>query len=373
MPIIDLQTRARELGRIRIGQVVPTKTGKTRPAKLDRFRITAYSKDLIEKIAALYGGEVQEWTPQGKGAPGWEVVTTSTRLPVLVPPQPVSQWYETWSGGGCQRRCDGVHEVLSDSPCLCGPDPAQRMCKPTTRLNVVLREVEGVGVFRLETKGYYAAVELPSAAELLAASRGYISGYLSLEERVVTRDGETRRFMVPTIDVEVTPMQLMAGAGSVQAISRQQDAAAIAAPEPRALPSAPEPARLDPDSVRAAIAAVTSLDGLRALWHDAKTAGLEDLVKARAEQLKPKPKPEPLPGDDDLPPQQALQQLQTQGEQITALDPDEMWSKIMRTVPGTWDTDQVETEFANYTGVPAEQASAVDMARFLDHLAQVKP
>src|SRR5688572_2796212 len=123
MAIITLQRRARELGRIRIGQVVKGSNGKTRPEKLDRFRLTAASKPLLEGVARLYGGSVAAWTPANGGPSQWEVVTTSTRLPVLVPPQPVSQFYELWSGGGCQRRCDGERELLSEKPCLCDPDP----------------------------------------------------------------------------------------------------------------------------------------------------------------------------------------------------------------------------------------------------------
>jgi hypothetical protein len=344
MPILDLQQRARELGRIRIGQVVTGSNGKTRPEKLDRFRLTSASQELITQVAALYGGAVDRWTPQGGGAPGWEVVTTSTRLPVLVPPQPVSQWYETWSGGGCQRRCDGLREVLTDAPCICGPDPAERLCKPTTRLNVVLAEVEGVGVWRLETHGYYAAVELPSAAELLAAANGYIRGHLALEERVVKRDGKTKRFMVPTLEVGVTPAELMAGGG-------RADTPAIEAPKPVALPAAPsgEP-QLDVDNVRAALAAAPTIEVLRDLWPEAKAAGLEAEAKRRASEL-------------------AIAEHSTPVPAPTSDDPDELWSTILRTVPTDWTLPQVEREFANFTGTPAEVAGASDMRDYLQHLA----
>src|SRR3954464_4210914 len=107
MPILGLQQRIRELGRIRMGQVVRGSNGKTRPEKLDRFRLTSASRELLEKVAALYGGEVADWTPANGGPAQFEVVTEARRLPILVPPQPVTQWYELWSGGGCQRRCDG--------------------------------------------------------------------------------------------------------------------------------------------------------------------------------------------------------------------------------------------------------------------------
>ena len=81
MPILALQKRARELGRIRIGQ----KGAKGQPQKLDRFRLTSPSKHVIEKVAELYGGTVQEWTPAG-GAQQWEVITDARRLPIMVPP-----------------------------------------------------------------------------------------------------------------------------------------------------------------------------------------------------------------------------------------------------------------------------------------------
>jgi hypothetical protein len=351
MPIISLQRRARELGRIRMGQVVVSSNGKARPSKLDRFRITSSSKDLIEKVAQLYGGTAQPWTPQNGGPEQWEVLTDATRLPVLVPPQPVSQWFEVWSGGGCQRRCDGVTEVLSDAPCICGPDPEERMCKPTTRLNVVLSEVEGIGVFRLESHGYYAATELPSAAELLAASNGYISGHLALEERVVKRNGETRRFMVPTLDVGVTPAQLMAGnAGTEIGGSAPCE---LSGPAPKAIEAAP--VQVDQASVSAAldaIAAKGTLDDLRAMWSDAVAAGLKERVLKIADEFKQAAKSEPEPAP-------------------SSGSPDDLWAQIMRTVPETWSTSQVEEEFAKVAGVPAEEATAEHMTTYLAHLASV--
>lgn len=364
MPLLDVQMRARELGRIRIGQVVTAKNGKTRPSKLDRFRITSHSRELIVKVAALYGGEATEWAPQGGGAPGWEVVTTSTRLPVLVPPQPISQWHEHWSGGGCLRRCDSVREVLTDSPCICGPDPADRLCKPTTRLNVVLREVEGLGVFRLETHGYYAAVELPSAADLLAASRGYIVGHLGLEERVVKRAGETRRFMVPTLDVDITPTQLMAGgAGAVPGAIAAAERPAPAAAAPAARPAGSSV--LDVDSVRNAIAAAPDLDSLRTMWPAAREAGLLDEAIARATALGyTRDEPEPQSEGDAV----AQMSPRRRPPPDNSGDPDELWVQIVRAVPEDWTSSQVEQDFAVFAGVTADQAGAMDMAAYLQHL-----
>lgn len=108
MPILDLQLRQRELGRIRIGRKA---AGKGNPQKLDKFRFTSASGELIERIAELYGGEALPWVNDGQSQ--FEVFTAVNRLPILVPPQPISQWYEMWSGGGCQRRCDGRKNILA--------------------------------------------------------------------------------------------------------------------------------------------------------------------------------------------------------------------------------------------------------------------
>jgi hypothetical protein len=216
MPIIDLQRRMRQLGEIRIGHVVPTgrtrKDGKpgTRPAKLKAFRFTSPSREILGQVATLYGGEVRPWTPANGGPDEFEVYSTATRLPVLIPPRDaVSQWYELYAGSKCQRRCDGQTEHKSDRPCMCNPE--KRDCKITTRVNVMLREVAALGQWLLISKGYYAAVELPPAAELLAQVGGYVDGWLGVEEKRVVTDDGAMIFMVPTLDVEITPTQLMAG------------------------------------------------------------------------------------------------------------------------------------------------------------------
>jgi Recombination directionality factor-like len=235
MPIVELQRRARELGRIRIGQKVTGSDGRARQAKLDRFRITSHSRPLLDKVAALYGGEVHDWQPAG-GPPQFEVITDAKRLPVLVPPQPVSQWLETWSAGGCVHRCDGVTDAFTGAPCDRGPD--HEAAKPTTRLNVILRDVAAVGVFRLESHGWNAAAELPDVAAFLAHAGGYVDGWLALQERVTKSAGQTRRFIVPTIEIDVTPAQLLAG--------RQRAELELEQPGQKAIEAAPAPAYVDP-------------------------------------------------------------------------------------------------------------------------------
>ncbi len=225
MPIKDLQAQQAQVGRIRIGHQVETKDGKTRPAKLDRFRFTTPSQTLAKAIAAQYGGTVEPWqAPSGPAE--WEVISDAKAIPVLVPPRPVSQFYELWSGAGCQRRCDGETEIISGDACQCPLDQLERAelatkgraCKVTTRLKVMLPEIPGIGVWRLDSHGYYSAIELPSTAEFLGAvtdAGGYIRAVLALEERIVKRPGVgIRQFMVPALHVDVTPDALVAGAGT---------------------------------------------------------------------------------------------------------------------------------------------------------------
>ena len=58
MPILTLQRQMRELGRIRTGiQVAGANGGRKRPSKLETFRFTSASRDLVEAAAAAYGGK----------------------------------------------------------------------------------------------------------------------------------------------------------------------------------------------------------------------------------------------------------------------------------------------------------------------------
>jgi hypothetical protein len=221
MAILSLQRRLAEVGRIRLGQQVATKKGGKRPTALDTFRLTSADRARIDEAAKLYGGTVTKWEAPS-GIPNWEVVTQADKLPVVVPPSAMafSQHYELWSAGGCQRRCDGVTETVMQQggqPCLCDPD--SRQCDIHIRLSVMLRDLSGLGVWRVDTTGYYAALELQGAVEVigLAAGRGQmLPATLRLDQRSIKREGEgVKKFAVPVLDIEISPAQLMMGTVAV--------------------------------------------------------------------------------------------------------------------------------------------------------------
>jgi hypothetical protein len=189
--------------------------GKTRPEKLSVFRFTSRDEVALAEVARLYGGVPRRW----EGAPvddQWEVITEAKEIGVIVPPGPqsVSQWMELWSGGGCQRRCDGEVEQLRNVPCLCKDAPDADICKATTRVSLVLPDVPGLGVWRLESHGWNAAHELGGTAELLATVRtagDYVPALLRLEQREKVVNGKTHRFAVPVLTWQTTVRAMLEG------------------------------------------------------------------------------------------------------------------------------------------------------------------
>lgn len=221
MPIepIKIQRTLREVGRIRTGDQATTGRGKA-PRKLTSFRFTSDDPGLLALTADKYGGQVEQW-PDAPGGPQWQNYSTSDRIPVMIVPnlRPLTQWMELWSGGGCQRRCNGITEQISGQPCLCDAQ-GKEQCKPTTRLSLILPEIPGLGVWRLETKGWWAAVELGGITELIsrlvAATGEVVNGTLRLQQRQQKIPGQpTRQFAVPVLDLAATVPQL------AQAIAHQ--------------------------------------------------------------------------------------------------------------------------------------------------------
>jgi hypothetical protein len=252
-----------EAGRIRAGDTGPT----GRPRKLDKWRLTSKDRVRLQAAAVLWGGEVKEW----EGRDGeYELYTDTAELPImLLPETEPSLYYEMWTRGGCQRRCDGQHELLSDSPCLCGED---RECKPHLRFPVLLPDLKGIGSWLVQSTGWNAANEIPGAVSLLtrATAQGVlIPARLRLEQRVEVKGGQTHRFAVPVIDVDISFRDLL---GTQAALLGGETASR----EQAALPAGYIPIEARPGN---------------------GTSLAEGLATAETQQLRKKPRVE-LPDDD---------------------------------------------------------------------------
>lgn len=379
MPILDIQKRARELGRIRIGvkESFTKRDGSagTRPAKLDRFRFTTNSEPLARKVAELYGGDARTW--EG-GTQNWEVISDTARLPIMVPPQPVSQWYEFWTRAGCQHRCDGQRNVLTDEPCDPeDPKHLEAIKKPTTRLNVVLRDIEGIGVWRVESHGFNAAIELPDVAEFLAQAGGYVNGWLALEQRTSIEQTDsgpkTRHYMVPIIEVDVTPAQLMAGGGRV------------AAPALSGGPAGDRPAlaAAGPDYVALA-AELEDAEAIRNLWRQANTAGhmtqgLSEHLQKRVAEVEASAAPAEKPVEAQPDAEGAYEAEIVEDPPASAgaapstepIDADQVWAEIVaaaakRGLPRLPDLEDDCSTFLG--GTSSAEASGAELAEYLEDL-----
>jgi hypothetical protein len=268
MPIIGLQIKLQERGRIRIGKQVETKRGGKAPKALDKFRLTSRDEKAIIAAAQVFGGKVVTWQNQGRTE--YEVETTSDRLPVLIPPSELgfSQWNELWSAGGCQRRCDEEREQISDGPCLC--DPSSRVCEPHTRLSVMLPDIPGFGLWRLDTQGYYAATELLGAVktlQLLSVDGRIIPGALRLDQRSIKHPDEPiKRFVVPMLDFDITPLM-----GAVTGVEP---------PKRRVL--TPVPDKEPPPNIAEQMASVEKIESNRRRAAEVKPTGIAPRTAAEA-------------------------------------------------------------------------------------------
>ncbi len=297
----NIQARAAEHGRLRTGY-----TQGNRPMRSATWVVTSHSEEHVRTAAKLWGGEVEQWSPLNSTISQWRVITKASSIEALITPgDPLNQYNEMWSKGGCQRRCDGETETLSRQPCLClarfGEDWHQQkkgvVCSTTSRLNVMLPDLSGMGMWRAETHSFYAAQEWGGMVDMvLAGTRGdgFVPVTLRIEPRQRVANGETKKFPVVVVELRgVTPRQALAGpmnaATALDPGAASQAVAAIEGPRP--------------DYLADAEAALT-VDDVQDVYRDAHAAGhlTDDLIaalKERADDIKAEADKKKAPGPDE--------------------------------------------------------------------------
>ena len=258
VPIGQEERRLPQAGRIRIG----AKDSKARGGRraINSFRFTSGEADLLAPIAAAYGGNVVPWN-EAKSGDRFEVITKTKRLKVILPPSPLTEWYELWKGDkGLQRRCTGLtcEQAIAGPegpeiravPCLCDPDNPD--CDYKLRLSVWLPDVDSIGTWRLDTSSEHARREIPGVVALyenIDQGRGIFEAILRLEQR--TSPG--RRFNVPVLDTGVGVEALLAGETRLSALPRSATRVAElgtgdAVGEVGSAPHAPHPPAASPST-----------------------------------------------------------------------------------------------------------------------------
>lgn len=345
--IITLQRQARELGRLRTGL-----TDGNRPVRSDTWIVTSHAEHYVEAAAAEWGGTCEKWQPQGNGAAQFRVITETACLDAILPPgDPLSQSYEMWSRGGCQRRCDGITEQLSDEPCLCvaqfgdtwHEQEKGTVCSAHTRLNVILPQMPDIGVWRMETGSFYAANEIAAHVDLIRnATHGEIAVpiRLRIEQRQRVAAGKTKKFPVVAVELRgSTAGQLMSGTANLDAL--ESLGAPPAAPALTAGNGNGRDWILEADGA-------TDVSVLRDLWSTAKAAGVSDDVLLHITQR--------------------ASDLAGKSEPMTQ-DVDELWAMVVAAAPADWSTQQLEEEFAAASnGTFPGAASAEELQAFLTSL-----
>ncbi|MGX6605601.1 recombination directionality factor [Micromonosporaceae bacterium Da 78-11] len=368
---------------IRLGEQRLSQNNKLYPAKLETLRFTSASKSLIDAVAAAYGGEVKAW--KGPSGPEWEVITKVKEIPVLVPPQRIDPNLEHWGNGFRDRMCDGETETIRQKPCLCAvavaagkPFGPRDICKPTTRMSLMLAEIPSLGTWKLESKGWNAAAELPTLAASIESAPQPIPARLEVQKREKKdfdpskpeKDQiESKVYMVPVLHFDwITPAQ--AFGGELGAAARA--ALGAAATQRHAIEAAKvESARrkFTADEYLTLVESAEEIDDVRELWTDANADGaLTDEVKKalneRAaalkqagrtpEQQKPAAVPEPTPVPDDV--------VDAEVEPTA----DQVWALILPVAGAKgWNAEQLEHRCQQFLNKSSDDANGFELTRFL--------
>lgn len=387
MPIKQLQSRLTQVGVIRLGQQLISKRGKPYPSKLETLRFTSPAKHLIVAVAGLYGGDVKPW--ETKTGPQWEVITGVKEVPVLVPPQRIDPNLEHWGNGFRDRLCDGDTESIRNASCLCAAmqsggrqvDPRE-LCKPTTRMSLMLAEIPSLGTWKVESHGWNAAAELPTLAASIESAPQPIPARLEVQIREKKNfdpskpqkdQVESNVFGVPVLHFDwLTPAQAFGGEigaaarAALGASTTQRQAIEAAKVESSRL-------KLMPADYVAAAEDAQRVEDVRELWtaakaDDALTDEVKAALNARAAKL-PQPQdkapvvePSPAPAAPAPAPADVV-------DAEVAPDADAVFMQI-QAIAGEkgWSAEELETKVADFLKKPSDEADGFQLSHALEAL-----
>ncbi|WP_431980059.1 hypothetical protein [Streptomyces qinglanensis] len=280
--ILTMKRQAAELGRIRTGYSRPNPDPAKGPipVKSKTFVLTSHSRDYVAAAAELYGGRVEEWTPLRSSISQYRVITNAAELRAILPAgDPLSQSYEMWSGGGCARRCDGETEHLARRPCLCraefGEDWHEQnerkpgsVCKPTSRINVMLPDLPDLGVWRLESKSHYAADVMAGGLDIVRQAtegQSMMPVRMWIEQRTRVVRGKPKQYPVVMV-VPSLPKLRHAISGPLSTAAALDPGMLVDRPALEAAPAE------QPDYLAEARQCLTR-EAVQQVWHRANRAG----------------------------------------------------------------------------------------------------
>ena len=378
--ILTMQRTLREVGRIRSGY-----TGPKGPVRSKTWILTSKDRDLLDAAAQAWGGTVAGWTPLNRTDKQWSLTTETNMLPAQLPPgDPLSQANELWSGGGAQRRCDGITESKTGKPCLClaqfGEDwhlqDKKIRCQPYSHLNLFLLNLPDVGQWRHVTKSFYAAGEIAGQVDLIKARIGpdpIVPVWLIIDPREKVADGKKTPYPVPVIKIRgaESGAALLSGDVPTLELGPARERAAIEAGS--AGPEATVDSAKTVEQFKALARLARDPQTIRNLWERAKdrlvlNQDLADYLTARAQDLgapakqngngdKPVSAP-PAPPAETVDPEMQPDRKAT-WMQVLALAGD---------APYKWSTERLEQAVVDHCGKPAGKCDGWELAQFLDDL-----
>ena len=368
--ILNRQRQLAEQGRLRLGYTTPTNSGKTRPKASHTWIVTSHSREHVEKAAELWGGQVEEWQPMGNGTKQWRVITQANTIEAILPPgDPLSQAYEMWNRGGCVRRCDGVTEQLTGSPCPCfaqyGDDwyekPTGTVCDSKSRLKVLLPDMPGLGSWRVETGSYYATDEMAGMVDTIRGAVGdsvLVPVQLRIEPRTRVAGGQTKQFVVPVLELRgVTAGSLLSG-----------QYAGLRAIDSGPGDERPAIAAGDGTDWHARMDACADVDELRAVWREANAAGaMTEPFKAHMKLVLDRLQPT----DEDKPADEGAPAAPVEDGEPEP-NPQEVWQQILA-IAGERQIglDDLRAGFATWSqGIAVEDADGFQLADYLAELTE---